>query len=309
MLDNLDDLRLFVRATELGSLAAAGREARLSPAAVSKRLARLESRVGQRLLHRTTRRLRLTEQGLGFHAHCTRILTQVAEAEADLAAHEAVPRGMLRVTAPLSFGRRHMGLAVAEFLERYPGVSVDLDLSDSLVDIVGEGYDLAVRLTEPKESSLIARRLFHNARVVCAAPSYLERHGAPRKPADLLAHNCLIHGTEDAWTFEGPRGTERVKVTGRLVTNNGQVLKDAVVAGAGVTVKSVWDVAPELESGQLVAVLPDYTVFSRMAFYAMYPSAKQLSPKVRAFVDFLAERFLTGSMPGSAYGMMPGKYI
>jgi DNA-binding transcriptional LysR family regulator len=291
MLDRLADLQLFVRAVALGSLAAAGREQQLSPAAVSKRIAHLEEALGTRLLHRTTRRLQLSEQGRGFHARCVRILADVAEAEAAVAERDPTPRGKLRMTVPLSFGRRHMGQAVSEFLARHPQVRVELDLSDSLVDIVGEGYDLAVRLTVLKDSSLIARKLLPNYRVVCAAPAYLERHGTPREPHDLLRHNCLIHGTEDVWQFEGPAGALPVKVTGNLVTNSGQVLKDAVLAGLGLAVKSTWDMAEELADGRLRTVLDGYPVFSQMAFYALYPSAKQLSPKVRAFVDFLVERF------------------
>ncbi|HKI98851.1 MAG TPA: LysR family transcriptional regulator [bacterium] len=296
MLDNISELRLFVRSAALGSLAAAGRELGLSPAAVSKRIASLEARLGTRLLHRTTRRLRLTEDGAGFYERCLRILADLDEAEAAISERDLMPRGTLKVTVPLSFGRRHMGEAVAEFLARNPQVRVELELSDSLVDIVEEGYDLAVRLTVLKDSSLIARRLLPNHRVVCAAPAYLERHGAPRTPTDLATHNCLIHGTEDVWEFEGPEGPLPVKVAGSLVTNSGQVLKDTVLAGLGLAVKSTWDISAELETGRLRTVLADWPVFSRMAFYLLYPSGKQLSPKVRAFADFLVERFGRGDI-------------
>jgi DNA-binding transcriptional LysR family regulator len=296
MLENLAELRLFVRSADLGSLAAAGRELSLSPAAVSKRIASLEARLGTRLLHRTTRRLRLTEDGAGFYERCVRILADLDEAEAAVSERDLTPRGTLKVTVPLSFGRRHMGEAVAEFLERYPQVRVELELTDSLVDIVEEGYDLAVRLTVLKDSSLIARRLLPNHRVVIAAPAYLERHGAPRTPEELRGHNCLIHGTEDTWAFEGPDGPMPVRVSGTLVTNSGQVLKDCVLAGVGLAVKSTWDIAEELETGRLRTVLADWPVFSQMAFYLLYPSGKQLSPKVRAFADFLVERFGRGDI-------------
>jgi DNA-binding transcriptional LysR family regulator len=305
MLENLSELRLFVRSAALGSLAAAARELDLSPAAVSKRIARLEERLGTRLLHRTTRRLSLTEDGVGFYERCVRILADLDEAEAAVSARDLTPRGTLKVTVPLSFGRRHMGAAVTEFLGRHPQVRVELELTDSLVDIVEEGYDLAVRLTVLKDSSLIARRLLPNHRVVCAAPAYLDRHGTPRTPGELRDHNCLIHGTEDTWEFEGPEGPLPVKVTGNLVTNSGQVLKDAVLAGTGLAVKSTWDIGAELEAKRLRAVLTDWPVFSRMAFYVLYPSGKQLSPKVRAFVDFLVERYGRGDVYPLPAGVAP----
>jgi DNA-binding transcriptional LysR family regulator len=306
VLENVSELRLFVRSAALGSLAAAGRELQLSPAAVSKRIARLEERLGTRLLQRTTRRLSLTEDGAGFYERCVRILGDLDEAEAAVSERDLTPRGTLKVTVPLSFGRRHMGVAVAEFLARYPQVRVELELTDSLLDIVEEGYDLAVRLTVLKDSSLIARRLLPNYRVICASPAYLERHGTPRAPVDLRRHNCLIHGTEDVWEFEGPEGPLPVKVAGNLITNSGQALKDAVLAGLGLAVKSTWDVGAELEDGRLRAVLTEWPVFSRMAFYILYPSGKQLSPKVRAFVDFLVERFGRGDVYPLPAGVATG---
>ena len=207
-MDGLTDMALFARVVTAGGLSAAARELGLSPAVVSKRLARLEDRLGARLLHRTTRRISLTDEGAGYFERAQRILAEIEEAEAAVSRADLEPRGTLRVTVPASFGRLHVAPAFPEFLARYPRLRLVVTFTDAVVDIVEGGYDLAVRVAELKDSSLIARKLAPNRRVICAAPAYLERHGVPATPNDLTRHNCLIHTALGPWTLIGPDGGE-----------------------------------------------------------------------------------------------------
>ncbi|MGP1395584.1 MAG: LysR family transcriptional regulator [Inquilinaceae bacterium] len=288
---NTLDLEIFVRVVATQNLSAAGRDLGLSPAVVSKRLAGLEDRLGARLLQRTTRRVTVTEEGAGFHERAVRILADLEEAEASLSNRRLAPRGTLRVTTPAAFGRQHLSPAMPDYLARYPEVQLDLNLTDSFIDIIDQGFDLAVRIDEPKDSTLVARRLAPNRRVICAAPAYLARHGTPRVLEDLADHNCLALDHQPVWTFEDAGVERRIRVSGNLRTNNGEVLRDAAVAGLGIALKSTWDVGAYLQSGALVTLLTGYGVSTRLALYAVYPSARLLSPKVRTFVDFLAARF------------------
>lgn len=291
MLDSVTDLRIFAQVARLGGFSAAGRALDLTPGFISKRVARLEERAGVRLLHRTTRQISLTDEGRDLLHRCEQILAEVDEAEAALGQGHAEPRGTLRVTAPASIGRVTLARAVADYLGRYPQARVFLHVSDAVVDLVEEGFDVAVRVGELRESSLIARRLAALERVVVAAPAYLEAHGTPATPADLAQHECLTMQGQDRWEFEGPHGQETVKVSGRFVSTNGDAMRDAAVAGLGLAEKSTWNVRAELERGALVPVLPEYRLRSRAAIHALYPSRRQLSAKVRAFVDVLAEHF------------------
>lgn len=288
---DLDDLALFVRAVAAGNLSAAGRELGLSPAVASKRIAALENRIGARLLHRTTRAVTTTEEGLAFHAHAQRILAEMEEALAAVRP-DGEPRGHLRLTVPASFGRMHISPLVPEFLLAHPGLTMDLHMSDSLVDIVEDGFDLAIRVTAPKDSTLVARRLAPNRRIVCAAPSYLARRGTPRTPDDLARHDCLVNNDLHVWDFEGPDGSRRsVRVSGPLKTNHAEVLRDAVVGGLGIARKSTWDLADHLAKGDLVPLLPEWSIASDVAVWAVYPTARFVPPKVRAFVAFLHDRW------------------
>jgi DNA-binding transcriptional LysR family regulator len=286
-MDRLGDLEVFARVVTARSMSAAGRELGLSPAVISKRIRRLEERLGVRLLQRTTRQLSLTQAGQGFYERVISILASVDDAEAWVASGAATARGVLRVSAPTSFGRLHIAPHLKRFLDLNPLVTVDLVLSDSFVDIIGESFDMAVRIAELADSSLVARRLAPNHRVLCATPAYLAERGAPRTLDELARHSLLAHNA-DAWRLDGPRGAAQVRINGPLRTNSSEVVRETLLAGLGVALRSTWDVGPELKDGRLVRVLPDYSGGRRVAIHGVYPSRRHMEQKVRAFLDFLA---------------------
>ena len=285
-MDRLGDLDIFARIVAARSMSAAGRDLGLSPAVISKRMRRLEERLGVRLLQRTTRQLALTEAGKGFHERVVAILAAVEEAEAWASSGAAEARGLLRVSAPTSFGRMHIAPHVKRFLDAEPHVSVELALSDGFVDVVGEGFDLAIRIADLSDSSLIAKKLAPNHRLLVATPGYLAAHGTPATLADLAAHTLLVHGTPE-WRLEGPDGPETVRIASPLRTNSSEVVREAVIAGAGIALRSTWDVGPELQTGALVRDLPAWRSSSRVAIHAVYPSRRHLEQKTRAFIAFL----------------------
>jgi len=296
MADSLNEMATFVRVVAAGSLSGAARDLGLSPAMVSRTLASLESRLGVRLLHRTTRRLHLTDEGAAYHEACVRILAEVDEANAAASAGRGVPQGTLRVALPASFGHRQIAPLVPLFAERYPNVRLALHLSDRAVNLVEEGYDLAIRIAELEDSSLAARKLAPNRRVVCASPAYLARHGTPRTPEELTRHNCLVANWEHDFSmtleYKDPRGRPgEVRVAGRYACDNWEVLREWAVAGLGIALKSTWDVRDHLQDGSLVALCPGYTFDTDVAIYAVYPHRRYLAAKTRAFIDFLAESF------------------
>ncbi|MCA3564145.1 MAG: LysR family transcriptional regulator [Methylocystis sp.] len=289
-MDRLAELDIFARVVTAGSMSAAGRELGLSPPVVSKRIKNLEERLGTRLLQRTTRQLTLTESGKGFYERVVAILASVDEAEAWVSRRTAAARGTLRVSAPTSFGRMHIAPHLVEFLRLYPEITIDLSLSDAFVDIVAEGYDLAIRIADLADSSLVAKRLAPNHRVLCAAPGYLAAHGAPLSLADLAQHRLLLHNA-DQWRLEGKCGSATVRVESAVRTNSSEVIREAVLAGMGIALRSTWDVGPEIDSGRLAIVLPEWQASARVAVHAVYPSRRHLAHKVRVFMDFLGERF------------------
>lgn len=292
-MDRLDDMLAFIKVVDTRSFTAAAERLNLSKSVVSRRIAELENRLGARLLNRTTRKLSLTEVGQAYYERCTRILNDLEEAEQAVADLHSAPRGRLRVNAPMSFGILHLAPAVAEFLERYPSIEIEMDLNDRYVDLIDEGYDLAVRIGRLRDSSLIAKRLAPARAVVCASPAYLEKHGTPATPEELTNHNCLIYTNVPAaeqWQFRVGDDVRTVRVSGSMRANNGDLLRAAAVAGVGVVVLPTFLVGDELSSGALKCLLLDcYAVESNV--YAVYPQNRHLSPKVRVFVDFLAERF------------------
>jgi DNA-binding transcriptional LysR family regulator len=288
---DLLDVALFVRAALLANVSAAGREFGLSPAVASARIANLEHELGARLLHRTTRRISLTQDGEVFMGRAQALLEAAAAARASVGRAQAEPQGRLRVSMPSSFGRQHVSPVVGAFLRRYPGVSVDLRLTDHIVDLVDGGVDVAIRIGALKDSSLVARRLAVNRRVLCCAPAYLAAHGTPHHPSDLAAHECIVLADQRDWSFVTPTGPVSVRVEGRLATDNGEVIRDALLDGFGIALKSTWDVAPYLRSGALVPVLGSYPLAETVAIWAVYPSRAFVPPKTLAFIDFLAERF------------------
>ncbi|WP_372424991.1 LysR family transcriptional regulator [Salinarimonas chemoclinalis] len=285
-MDRLGDLDVFARIVAARSMSAAGRELGLSPAVVSKRMRRLEERLGVRLLQRTTRSLALTEAGRGFHERVVAILASVEEAEAWAMSGAAEPRGLLRVSAPTSFGRMHVAPHLVRFLDAHPQVTLDLALSDAFVDVVAEGLDLAIRIADLSDSSLVAKKLAPSHRVLVATPGYLATHGTPADLDALARHTLLVHGTPE-WRLDGPDGPRTVRITSPLRTNSSEVVREAVLSGAGIALRSTWDVGPELKSGALVRVLPAWRSSARVAIHAVYPSRRHLEQKTRAFIDFL----------------------
>lgn len=289
-MDRLGDLDIFARVVATGSMSQAARELGLSPPVVSKRIRRLEERLGSRLLQRTTRQIALTEAGKGFHERVLAILSSVEEAENWVSQRAQQARGPLRVSAPTTFGRLHVAPHLVRFLERYPDISLDLTLSDSFVDVVGDGYDVAIRIADLADTSLVARKLAPNHRVLCASPGYLERHGTPQTLGDLARHRLLVHNA-DSWRLEGPEGAVTVPVASAVATNSSEVIREAVIAGLGIALRSTWDVGPELRSGQLSIVLPSYRASRRVGIFAVYPSRRHLPVRTRVFIDFLLELY------------------
>ncbi len=286
-------MHAFIKVVDTRSFTAAAERLNLSKSVVSRRIAELENRLGARLLNRTTRKLSLTEVGQAFYERCTRILADLDEAEQAVADLHAAPRGRLRVNAPVSFGLLHLAPAVSDFLTRYPAIEIEMDLNDRYVDLIDEGYDLAVRIGRLRDSSLIAKRLAPARHVVCASPAYLEKHGTPTAPEDLTAHNCLIYTNvppAEQWQFRVGGEMRTVRVSGSLRANNGDLLREAAIAGVGIAVMPTFLCGDALSSGALKCLLLEsYAVES--AVHAVYPQNRHLSPKVRVFVDFLANRF------------------
>lgn len=292
-MDRLNAMSTFVQVVEQKSFSAAAARLGLSRAQVSKSVMQLEAHLGTRLLNRTTRRIGLTDSGRIYYQRCREILDEIAEAEECAREDNAEPRGVLTVGAPSSFGRLHLQPLMPAFLARYPGVQLSLSLADRFFDVVSEGFDVAVRIAELEDSSLIARRLAPCRRVLCASPRYLERNGTPRVPQDLAIHACLVYSNElrpDTWTLHGPAGIERITVNGPVCADNGDVLCAAAEAGLGVTLLPTFIVGESLRAGRLLPVLEDFCP-PDLSINAVYPSRRFLAAKVRSFVDFVAEAF------------------
>lgn len=284
----------FVRAVETGGFTAAAQDLGLTPSAVSKLVTRLEDRLGARLLQRTTRRLQLTDEGSAFYARARPILNAMDEAEAEVAQASASPRGLLRLHCGSAFGLHGLTRAMPRFLELHPLVKIDLTLSDQPPDALEEGLDLALRVGPLDESSMVARRICTLQRVICAAPDYLERRGTPRTPDDLQQHNCLWITSLPAlrrWPFDTEEGIRVVMIDGNLVANNAEAVLQLAVAGLGITRLTDVIVGDAIRRGQLVPILTSWHHVEPVPLYATYPSGRNLSPKVRAMVDFLVNFF------------------
>ena len=293
MADALQEMAVFSKIVAAGSLSAAARELGLSPALVSRRLAALESRLGVRLINRTTRTLNLTVEGTRYYDACSRVLGEIAEADAEVSAGRVEPQGVLKVALPASFGHQHVAPLIPRFAALYPRVQLALSLSDRMVDVVAEGFDVGVCIAELHDSSLAARRLAPNRRVVCASPAYLAAHGRPHTPDELAKHNCLItREFTSSWEYRGADGRAgAVRVQGRYVCDNWEVLREWALAGLGIALKSTWDVYRQLADGSLVELLPGYSFHSEVAIYAVYAHRRLLPAKTRVFIDFLAQSF------------------
>ena len=289
----LDEMEVFAAVVEAGGFSAAARSLCLSKSAVSKQIGRLEDRLGVRLLNRTTRRLSVTEAGTTFYAACRRVLDEAETAEQAVSNLAAAPRGLLKLNAPMSFGFLHLSSAIPAFHARFPQIIVEAAMNDRFVDLIEEGYDVALRIGDLRDSSLIARRIAPCRAVLCASPDYLDRRGRPQRPEDLAGHACLLYANNAnprEWTLTGQGGRLSVVVDGPLVANNGDVLCAAAVGGMGITRLPTFIVGPHLRDGRLEVVLPTFPLPDQ-GIHAVYPHHRNLSVKVRVFVDFLAERF------------------
>ncbi|HYA72750.1 MAG TPA: LysR family transcriptional regulator [Roseiarcus sp.] len=293
-MDRLAAIEAFVRVAEARSFSEAARRLHASKSAVSRNVGALESELGVRLFHRTTRSLTLTEAGRGYFDRATRILADLEEANLAVSHLQAAPRGRLRVSAPMSFGFLHLAPALPDFLARYPEVAVDLAMNDRFVDLIEEGFDVAVRIGAMDDSSLIARKLAPIRRVVCASPAYFEARGLPLSPDDLKRHECLFNSniaSSQEWQFTARDGKPwPVEVKGRLSANNGDALRVAALKGLGLVNLPTFIVGRDLQAGALTTALDEF-ISQDMAMSAVYPHSRHLSPKVRAFVDFVADRF------------------
>jgi len=293
-MDRFQAMSVFAKVVEQGSFARAAERLGISTSACSRHVADLEAHLDTRLLQRTTRRLSLTESGQTFYERCVQVLADLEEAESAAAASSQRPRGTIKATCSINFGIRHVAPAIGAFQARHSEVRFEVTLADRIVDLVDEGYDLAIRIGSTGGENVVARRLGETRLVCCAARSYLEQHGVPRAPEDLAKHRCLTYEylpQRGLWQFRDRSGRERpVRVSGPLHSNNGDLLAAAAVQGVGIALEPDFIVGDDLKSGRLVRVLERFEA-PVSAIYAVYPSRRYLSAKVRAFVDFLAGRF------------------
>ena len=293
-MDTFISMKVFATVVDAGSFAAAADRLDMSRAMTSKYVSNLEDHLGTRLLNRTTRRLSITESGNVYYQRCVQILADVMEAE-QVAGHlSATPRGVLKITMPLAFGLHRLGPVIADYVSRYPEVKLDISLSDRKVDLIEDGFDLAIRIGALPESGLIARKLGINRTIICASPGYLKRHGVPKTPEDLARHSCLGYtytNSGDAWSLSRSGQDLPISIAATIKADNGDLLRLAALSGAGLIFQPHFIVEEDLQAGRLVQVLAEYAS-RELGIYAIYPSRKHLSAKVRTFVDFLVERLI-----------------
>ena len=293
-MDTFAAMRVFVAVVERSGFSAAASALDLSTASVTRQVAALEKRLGTRLLNRTTRRVGLTSAGAAYYQRAVQLLAELDDIEAAVGAQALVPSGLLRINAPVSFGIARLGPLLAGYRVRYPQVKLDLSLSDRLVDMVEEGFDVAIRITRQPAPNLIARKLADARLLLCAAPDYLARAGTPAAPADLARHACLAYSYwsgGDEWTLQGPAGEATVRIDGGLRANNGDVLREAALAGMGIVLQPDFVVGADLAASRL---RQDWQV-PPVGIHAVYASRSHLAPKVRSFIDFLVEAFAAGA--------------
>jgi DNA-binding transcriptional LysR family regulator len=291
-MDLFASMRMYLAVVDGGSFAAAADKLNISRAMASKQIQKLEEHLGTRLLNRTTRRLSLTETGREFYERSTQIMGDVEEAEQIAGQMTRRPQGVLRVTIPISYGQHRLAAIIGDYTQAYPQVQLDISLSDRKVDLIEDGFDLAIRIGAMPQSDLIARKIGGVRSIACAAPAYLARHGAPQTPADLALHACLgytLTGTGADWRLEGPDGPVTVPISGPIKADNGDIIRLAALSGSGILFQPHFIVGDDIEAGRLVRVLPDWQS-AELGVYAVYPSRKHLSAKVRTFVDFLVGR-------------------
>lgn len=294
-MERLTALKVFCAVVQNRSFAAAARDLALSNAAVSKNINELEASLGVRLLSRTTRRMSLTEAGERYYNDISRLLRELEDADAAVSEMTAAPQGRLRVSAPMSFGLQHIAPIIPEFLERYPDINVDLEMSDHIIDVVGYQFDVAIRgHSALPDSSLIARRLKSLRRVICGAPVYFERHGIPQNPHDLRGHKCLIYtlsNAPDTWPFTRNGRKLEVAITGRYRVNNSLAIREALLSGAGIALIPRIYVEQDIVDGRLLSILEVWCPQEQW-IYALYPSGRFTPKRVKTFVDFLADKLV-----------------
>lgn len=295
-MDRLTAMEVFVRVAELQSFSAAATDLNMGKPSVSKYVTALEERIGTRLFNRTTRKLSLTEAGEIYYTYTRNLLIELEEAELAATRRQTEPKGTLRLSAPMSFGKLHLAPALAKFMERYPELNIDLNLSDSLVDIVGEGFDMAIRVGQAGDSALINKKIAHSGLVVCASPRYLQTNGTPQTPQDLTDHICLNYSylsTQNVWVFKDKEDKEhKVAIKGCLRANNGEVLTLAAENHLGIVMQPCFIVADAVAKGRLIPILCTYTM-PQLTINAVYPHRTLVSSKVRVLTSFLGEYFGT----------------
>jgi len=292
-MDQFKQISTFVEVAAKGSLSAAARAEGIAPAMIGRRLDALEERLGVKLLQRTTRKIALTNEGFAFLEDCQRILADLENAEAAVSERSASASGHLSISAPAGFGRQHVAPLIPSFLAQHKGVAVTLNLNDRVVDLIGEGIDVAIRIAALSDSNLIGVKLADNKRVVVASPAYIKRHGAPLSLDELTKHNCLAissEGSQRGWTFRQNGKNVTLKVGGNMVCNDGAVLHDWALAGKGLAWRSMWEVGAEIESGRLFTVLDEFAAPGN-DIYAVFPQRRHLPLRIRAFVDFLRHAY------------------
>jgi DNA-binding transcriptional LysR family regulator len=285
------DYLLFATVVDLGSLSAAGRSLQISPAMVSKRLARLEQRLGVRLVHRTTRRLALTSAGDEFHRDVLAILEAVKRAEDRVTGAANTPSGPLRVSAPTSFGRLHIAPRLRNFVEQFPRIELALDLSDGFVDLIADRIDIAIRITGEMPANVEAQRLATSQRVLAASPSYVAQYGAPQEISDLSRHRLLAADGQWPWRLVSRRQSRVIEGRSHVATNSSETVREMAIAGIGIALRSMWDVSDELRDGRLIRLLPDWGGPPDLGVYAIHVRVPQPSAAIHAFVDFLKRAF------------------
>ena len=293
-MDRFEDLQTFVRVVETGSISGAADRMAIAKSAVSRRISDLEQRLGVQLFRRTTRQLNLTDSGSSFYERAIQILADLEEAELAVSQQHGALSGRLKMAAPLSFGLSHLGPAITDFMQQHPQIQFELDFNDRQVDLLEEGFDLAIRIARLSDSSFIARRIAPIRHTVCASPDYLASHGTPKSPSDLQHHQCLAYSNlsdPNIWHFRDSGDKHaQVKIPVTLSANNGDFLRGAAIAGRGIILEPTFIVHKAIEEGKLVPILTDYqwpTIYA----YAVYPPTRQLSYRLRTFVDFLVQRF------------------
>lgn len=291
-MDRLASMTAFVKAVELGSFSAAAEAMDLSPQMIGKQVRQLEDHLGVQLLYRTTRRQALTDMGRNYYERACHILAEMEAAEDFAAGALAEPRGLLRISAPLTFGAHTLAKLLPDYLKQYPDVSIDLVAADRVVDLIEDGIDVAFRVGKLADSSLIARAIRPMQAILCAAPAYVAERGAPEKPSDLAQHEILGFANavnREGWMFEGPSGRELIEVSSRFQMNSGQAIRSAALAGFGITLQPLDLVGEDIEAGRLVELLPDYRPAQR-PMHIVYPPHRRITPKLRSFVDFIVAR-------------------